>query len=191
MKNKLPSSQCPKLIGQTSPSDCLAVFSLFGTVAATLLVTLGCGGPFATASSDRPAPISAASLGPVSSGPATPINISRAPNDKIIIDAGVVFAGHANYICLPFEALGLASDDTVESVVASCECVKGSVLWYRDATDSRKPAMLLSLSSSIDVAEQPVELHVIVTMSLSGNLQREFIVKVIESPVTSEGSFLS
>ena len=48
----------------------------------------------------------------------------------VIIDAGIVFADEANYLCLPFSRLGIEDSDEVLSVRSSCECSRPYIVSY-------------------------------------------------------------
>lgn len=153
---------------------------------ALILAVLGCGGPVATASADRPAPISAASLGPLSLGPASATNIRTNVDGKVTIDAGVVFADRASYLCVPVKQLGIDGDFSTARIGTSCECVQGRVVAYRNSSGESELAVLLDFNpdpghaSSAD--KQSLMLGVIVTVAFTDGRSQEFTVDLVHCP---------
>ena len=47
---------------------------------------------------------------------------------QCVIDAGVVFADEASYLCVPLSRLGIADSNEVLSVFTSCECTRASIV---------------------------------------------------------------
>jgi hypothetical protein len=59
------------------------------------------------------------------------------------VQAGVILADRAGYLCLPFERLGFDEDAEIVSLQSSCECVQPSLVGYLDVDGLERPAMLL------------------------------------------------
>jgi hypothetical protein len=141
---KLQSSKAPKLQSskaQTASSS-IAVFVVFFLIVAMMFVSLGCGGPVATASVEK-ATVSAASVDAESSGLSSIAKITRIADGRFAIDAGVVFADQESYLCFPLKQLGIEEYLSTSRVESSCDCVEATVVHYLDPAGSRCPALLL------------------------------------------------
>ena len=107
---------------------------------------------------------------------------SIALGDRVEIDAGVIFAGESNYLCIPFKRLGLASSAQITSIETSCECVAGSVVSFQTPTKTVARAVRLDfapepLSANSDFV--PMLLSVQVALEIADvRSKREFSVNL-------------
>jgi len=86
-----------------------------------------------------------------------------------IIDAGIVFADEASYLCVPLSRLGIADADEVLSVDTSCDCSRPSIVHFDESPSKTARAL------RIDFIPEPVtarskhatsNLSVVVTLRL-------------------------
>lgn len=90
---------------------------------------------------------------------------------QLKFDAGVVFVDETNYVCIPFERLGLAPSCTVTSIKTSCQCVQGCVVSYVVPNKSIAHALKLDFvmePTSIQTGFVPMRLTVQVTVGING-----------------------
>ncbi len=52
-----------------------------------------------------------------------------------VIDAGIVIANEANFLCVPLSRIGLVDADVVKSMTSSCECVRPSFITFADTAE--------------------------------------------------------
>ncbi len=111
------------------------------------------------------------------------------------IDAGIIFAGQASYLCFPLTELGLdgvRSASNIAAVTTSCECVQASLLSYYFSSSRVEDALRLDFTpyEATDGAHRPSPLAVEVTLKLTGGGQRTLrlnVQSVVHAP-TSNGS---
>ncbi len=114
------------------------------------------------------------------------------------IDAGIIFAGQASYLCLPLTELGLdgvRSASDIATVTTSCECVQASLLSYHHSSSRVEEALRLDFTPDepTDGAHRPSHLAVEVTLTLTAGSQRSLRLNVLETQAvvhapTSNGS---
>lgn len=99
---------------------------------------------------------------------------SAVPNDGSTasrsLDAGVVFADQANYLCIPLSRLGISTDDEVLEVRSSCECTQPSIVKYHDTTTKAGHALRIDFKPEPVIAASqasPANLAVEVTLELA------------------------
>jgi hypothetical protein len=68
--------------------------------------------------------------------------------EEVLIDAGIVFADRASYLCLPFEKVGLPTDASVVSIESSCDCMAPSIGECVDTNGEPEKAVLLHYNES-------------------------------------------
>lgn len=57
-------------------------------------------------------------------------------------DIGVIFADQANYYCLPLSRVAdFDSNNAVQSITTSCDCAKGSVVYFTNSDNQLQPAI--------------------------------------------------
>lgn len=175
---KLKSSKAQKLSSWTRPS-CTVERVVCTLISAWMLTALGCN---QTSNAQASLPISAASVGQPANAPPAPINLDIAPDGKLLIDAGIIFANKANYLCFPFEKLGLTVDTEVTTIETSCECVQASVLSNNFGSVNYDQAILLEFKPEATAVPETaaVDLGVIVTLHMANDLNREFRVDVMQ-----------
>ncbi len=59
-------------------------------------------------------------------------DFSHAPAQSVI-DAGIVFANEASYLCVPLRRLGIADSDEVITVQSSCDCSLPSIIQFDES----------------------------------------------------------
>lgn len=120
-------------------------------------------------------------------------------NAPVAVDAGIVFSDRENYLCLPFDQLGLAADDVVSSVSSSLECVQPSVVSYRSPQEQSAYAVLLrfvkedsknspqtELETSGFAVATPVNLGVLIDVKLADGSEKQFSVNLLHTSLTQE-----
>jgi hypothetical protein len=124
---------------------------------------------------------------------AEPLTIS-----PVAIDAGIVFSDRENYLCLPFDHLGLAADDVVSSVSSSCECVQHSVNSYRSTAGRDANAILLRFlkddknarstqqEAPSNASITPIALGVLIDLKLTHGSVRQFLVKLLVTTLAKD-----
>lgn len=55
----------------------------------------------------------------------------NSPKPSSTFDAGILFANESSYVCIPLEKLGIDIAKEIFSVKSSCQCVRPSVVRYR------------------------------------------------------------
>ena len=110
---------------------------------------------------------------------------SNAQADRMEFDAGVIFAGESNYLCIPFERLGLAFSTQITSIETSCECVQGSVVSYLTPNKATAQAIRLDFAPEPLLEDSefvPMLLSVQVALEIEGvKSKREFSVNLRRS----------
>jgi hypothetical protein len=126
--------------------------------------------------------------------------ISNSPDTSALqlqnkkIDAGIVFADRAGYLCLPFTSVGLPSDARVISLTSSCDCVTPGTVEYIDANKNISQGILLEFDADSSPPSSmkkssgwaPVHLQVIVEVSLRDKSVHRFTVNLIHTLSTRE-----
>jgi hypothetical protein len=115
--HKLTSSQAHKL---TSSQAHIAIMRVALVAVASIVVAFqsGCG-PFSDASGESFAK--------------SPSNEQLSTPTPVEIDAGIIFADEANYLCIPLSRIGIADSEEVNSVKSSCECSVPSIVQYYES----------------------------------------------------------
>ena len=62
------------------------------------------------------------------------------------IDAGVVFADEASYLCVPLSRFGISSSTEVQSVRTSCDCTPPPIVQFCDSTGKMERALRLDFA---------------------------------------------
>lgn len=104
-----------------------------------------------------------------------------------LIDAGVVFADKANYLCIPLSRLGLTGDDVVLSATSSCECIRPSIVTFHATSNTIGRALRVEFENKSDPnSSVPANLSVEVTLELERGALEVVMIQFLlttESPV--------
>ena len=148
----------------------------FGVWCLTMLALAGCD-PSAAATSSSP-------TGATTTGRAT------------TIEAGVVLANRAGYLCLPLQQVGLLPDDQILSLSSSCECIAPRMVEYRNSSNAVGRAVLLEYvtetagahsDSAADASDHTVaNLGVIIEATLADGRRHEFTVSLLHTYLKEE-----
>ena len=113
-----------------------------------------------------------------------------------IIDAGVVLANRAGYLCLPLQQVGLLPDDEIISLSSSCECIEPRVVEYRNSSNAVDRAVLLEYvnetegshsDSAADASDRTAaNLGVINGATLADGRRHEFTVSLLHTYLNEE-----
>jgi len=112
------------------------------------------------------------------------------PPEEVLIDAGIIFADRASYLCLPFEKVGLPTDASVVSIESSCDCVSPSLVTYANSESSQASGILLRYVNESTFhgddpkslpALPPVNLRVVFVLTLAGGRSYEFTVSLMHT----------
>jgi hypothetical protein len=71
----------------------------------------------------------------------------------IQVDLGIIFDDEEVYACFPLARFNLDSNDSIESVNTSCDCVSLSLLGYLDSKSDTKRALRIDVSPSADTMD--------------------------------------
>jgi len=52
--------------------------------------------------------------------------------NRVVIDAGIVFADESSYLCFPLNSLGIDQADSIEGMHCLCECIRPRLVRYLD-----------------------------------------------------------
>jgi len=94
----------------------------------------------------------------------------RKPSVPTVIDAGIIFADEASYLCVPLRRLGIADSDEVLSVITSCECTDPSIVRFNESRNKVSRALYVKFApeSAIPTVEPtPLNLGVVITLEMS------------------------
>ena len=117
------------------------------------------------------------------------------PPEEVLIDAGIVFADRASYLCLPFEKVGLPTDASVVSIESSCDCVSPSLVTYATSESSRASGILLQYGNESTFhgddpkslpALPPANLRVVFVLTLAGGRSYEFAVNLLHTHLVQQ-----
>ncbi len=119
---------------------------------------------------------------------------SVVPNDESTaprsIDAGVVFADQANYLCVPLSRLGISTGDEVLAVKSSCECTRPSIVEYQETTTKSDRALRIDFEPEPTVPGShaaPASLAVEVTLELAGGRSTSATIQFLHTTVADTG----
>ena len=106
------------------------------------------------------------------------------------INAGIIFAGQASYLCLPLTELGLDGVHAASDVAAlstSCACVHASLVAYHRSSTQSEDALRLDFTPDepTDREHRPAHLAVEVTLQLSSGSQRTLRVNLLETQLVA------
>ena len=65
----------------------------------------------------------------------SPSSEQSASAKPIVIDAGIIFADEANYLCVPLTQFGIAGSEEVLSVQSTCECSRPRIVNYLESSN--------------------------------------------------------
>jgi hypothetical protein len=103
-------------------------------------------------------------------------------------DAGVIFGNEASYLCIPLERIGLAADE-IRQVTSSCECVRPSVVEYRDTANQTASALRLDFVVEPEGDDEPSAANLAIQISflLANGATQPFTVQLLHTTVTLQG----
>ena len=116
------------------------------------------------------------------------------------IDAGVVFADQANYLCIPLSRLGISTGDEVLEVRSSCDCTQPSIVAYHVTTTKSERALRIDFEPESTVPEStvpgstmpgsqaaPASLAVEVTLDLAGGRSTSATIQFLHTHLAAAG----
>lgn len=113
----------------------------------------------------------------------------RVEAEPLEFDAGILFADESNYLCIPFDRLGLTDSTQVASIATSCECVRGSVVSFLTPDEMVARAVRLDFApeaQSLNSPFIPVALSVEVMIKIAGiEKQRVFWIDLVHTTLHS------
>jgi hypothetical protein len=122
----------------------------------------------------------------LSKDPVSAVSAERSASERTF-DAGMFFIDEPSYLCIPFERLGISEDRVVVSVTSSCDCIKPSVVKYRNGEQGSKSAIRLSLiaiDDAVNKHSRPVSLGVNVIVRYDDDQQQVFVVNFQHAEVS-------
>jgi len=126
---------------------------------------------------------------------ATPaVGKSEVTPASLEIDAGVIFADRASYLCLPLSRFGISSSDDIQTIVSSCECVIPSLVRYSDGATTTVDGVLFEFipsEATLDAKPQSVQLGVVVTFTTVSGENRTVTVTLLHTRALAFGDVLS
>ncbi len=85
----------------------------------------------------------------------------------VVIDAGIIFANEANYLCIPLSRFGVADSEEVLSVETSCDCTQPSIVSVNEAAERKSKGLRFDFVSEKNLVHlKPSQLAVSVTIRL-------------------------
>ena len=100
----------------------------------------------------------------------------------IQVDLGIIFDDEEVYACFPLARFNLDSNDSIESVNSSCDCVSLSLLDYLDSKTDTKRALRIDVSPWVDPGDgTPLNLGVVCKILLSDGDSREFTICFLQT----------
>lgn len=118
-------------------------------------------------------------------------DFSNSP-DQSMIDAGIVFADEASYLCVPLSRLGISDSDEVLSVQTSCECTRPSVVQFDESPSKTARALRIDFRpepSTSDSKHAPSNLAVKVTLRFTGGRTTVVTIQFLHTIRASGGEF--
>lgn len=94
---------------------------------AMILIAVGCSEPVNTAKNSLTRVLASDSKDIVVGRP-----IATSSDGKVTIDAGVIFASEASYICVPLSQIGVEDAGHIQRIESSCDCVRPIVTQFVD-----------------------------------------------------------
>lgn len=99
------------------------------------------------------------------------------------LDAGIIFGDEPSYLCFSIDRFGLRSAAQIRDVVSSCECVRPSIVEYRNAASERASAIRFDFLSEDGVADTSVSsLAVNISLALTSGETRQFTLQFLHTP---------
>jgi hypothetical protein len=122
----------------------------------------------------------------LSKEPVSATSAERSASERTF-DAGMFFIDEPSFLCIPFERLGISEDRVVVSVTSSCDCIKPSVVKYRNGEQGSKSAIrlsLLAINDAVHKHSRPVSLGVNVVVRYDDDQQQVFVVNFQHAEVS-------
>ena len=117
-------------------------------------------------------------------------DFSNTPS-QCVIDAGIVFADEAKYLCVPLTQLGIADSDEVLSVNTSCECTHVSIVQFGKSSTTTARALRIDFRSETatsDSKQALSNLAVKVTLQLSNGHTAVATIQFLHAVKEKEGN---
>ncbi len=106
------------------------------------------------------------------------------------IDAGIMFADQANYLCVPLSRLGISSADEVLAVNSSCECTRPSIIEYQETRAQSARALRVDFEPEPGMAGSqaaPMNLAVEVSLELGAGRRATATIQFLHTQVVAAG----
>jgi hypothetical protein len=121
------------------------------------------------------------------------VQSGEALGNRVVIDAGIVFADESSYLCFPLSSLGIYQADSIEGMHSSCECIRPRLVRYLDHSREIVDAMRLdfvadgAMTSNDDRQSYwPSLLSVELRLELASGNERTIRVNFLETVRASE-----
>lgn len=108
---------------------------------------------------------------------------------QCVIDAGILFADEASYVCVPLSRLGIADSDELLSVQSSCECVRPSLVYFDKFLGNTARAMRIDFrpgGTNADSKHTPSNLAIEVTIKLANGKDKSASIRFLQTAQASE-----
>jgi hypothetical protein len=114
------------------------------------------------------------------------VDNSQLDQGHVEIDAGVVFSGRPNYLCIPLSRCGDFGSEEIDSISSSCGCVKPSLVRYAETPTSIADGLLLEINPDEAPSEgtpPPMQLGVEVRLFMVDGKTRRVTVIFVETQI--------
>jgi len=104
------------------------------------------------------------------------------------IDAGVIFADQASYLCFPLDQFGIASAGLVDHIESSCQCVRPRLVRYVGPSGQTIDGLRIDFVHDVasDSFANPSELAVELRLSLTDADVRVVTVQFLQTKAITD-----